>query len=91
MYLKNKVIYYNLEGTTIEHDKHLSPWANGGFAPSRGNFLDHNIIVPTCPWVRKIIVATRIKGVFCDYGISYQTTSKLTKNSISSFKQLQLS
>ena len=42
-----------------------------GFAPPMGNFLDHNIIVPTCLWVRKMHVGTKIKGVFVDYGLFF--------------------
>ena len=65
-----------------------SPWASGGFAPPRGNFLDHNIIVNTGLWVRKMHVGTKIKGAFGDYGLLYQTASNRQKIRISSFKQL---
>ena len=47
----------------------------GFSSPPLGNFLDHNIIVPTCLWVRKMHVSTRIKGAFGDYGLLYQTAS----------------
>ena len=67
-----------------------SPWASEGFAPPRGSFLDHNIIVPTCLSVRKMHVGTRIKGAFGDYGLFYQTLSNWQKIRISNFKQLLL-
>ena len=60
----------------------------GVLLPPRGNFLDHNITVPTCLRVRKMHVGTRIKGAFGDYGLSYQTASNRQKIRISSFKQL---
>ena len=47
----------------------FSPWASGVLLPPRGNFLDHNIIVPTCLRVRKMHVGTRIKGAFGHYGL----------------------
>ena len=60
----------------------------GVLPPPRGNFLDHNIIVNTGLWVRKMHVGTKIKGAFRDYGLLYQTASNRQKIRISSFKQL---
>ena len=46
------------------------------YSPLRTNILDHNIIVLIGLVVRKMHFGTRVKSVFGEYGLSYQTASK---------------